>query len=286
GQPQEGGLSAVGLGDVQLELKGRFYGEPGEMIALGAFLYGTAPTGTITAEGSYIGNSSPTVGGGLIADGKVGPLLYGVNVGGAWRETATIGASEIGPELRVSGGVGYEISPIISLVADAYGANSFGGGVGSGAIEIDGGAKILPLGNRLSFILGGGAGVLKGVGLPTARGFLGISYNATTLDRDRDGLEDNKDGCPDAAEDMDGYEDSDGCPELDNDQDGIPDELDKCPDQAEDVDGFQDADGCPEPDNDGDGIPDVSDRCPNEPENKDGFEDADGCPDEKDTDGD
>jgi len=33
----------------------------------------------------------------------------------------------------------------------------------------------------------------------------------------------------------------------DRDGDGIPDALDRCPTQAEDLDGFEDADGCPEP---------------------------------------
>lgn len=66
-------------------------------------------------------------------------------------------------------------------------------------------------------------------------------------------------------------------PDLDGD--GIPDASDRCPDVAEDRDGFQDADGCPEPDNDKDGITDANDQCPNEPETLNGVNDADGCPD-------
>src|SRR5690606_22302631 len=75
-------------------------------------------------------------------------------------------------------------------------------------------------------------------------------------------------------EDIDGYLDTDGCPEPDNDLDGIPDESDRCPLEAEDYDGFEDEDGCPEPDNDRDGIIDVNDRCPNEP----GRAENEGCP--------
>ena len=67
----------------------------------------------------------------------------------------------------------------------------------------------------------------------------------------------------------------------DRDRDGIPDSRDQCPDDPEDRDGFQDEDGCPDPDNDRDGILDGSDRCPNEPENRNGWQDEDGCPDEK-----
>jgi len=66
---------------------------------------------------------------------------------------------------------------------------------------------------------------------------------------------------------------------LDGDEDGIQDDADKCPSAAEDFDGFEDSDGCPEPDNDGDGVADWDDKCPNVPETMNGFEDADGCPD-------
>ena len=57
----------------------------------------------------------------------------------------------------------------------------------------------------------------------------------------------------------------------DADGDGIPDEIDKCPSIPEDIDGFEDEDGCPDFDNDKDGIYDVDDKCPNEPDDFDGF---------------
>jgi len=99
-------------------------------------------------------------------------------------------------------------------------------------------------------------------------------------DNDGDGVPDAQDKCPGEAEDKDGFQDEDGCPDPDNDGDGIADAQDKCPNEAEDKDGFQDEDGCPDPDNDGDGVPDAQDKCPLEPETKNGFQDEDGCPDE------
>jgi outer membrane protein OmpA-like peptidoglycan-associated protein len=98
-------------------------------------------------------------------------------------------------------------------------------------------------------------------------------------DRDRDGILDDVDKCPDQPEDKDGFEDEDGCPEPDNDKDGLADTSDKCPNEPEDKDKFEDEDGCPDPDNDTDGIADVTDKCPVDPEDKDAFEDEDGCPD-------
>jgi outer membrane protein OmpA-like peptidoglycan-associated protein len=66
-------------------------------------------------------------------------------------------------------------------------------------------------------------------------------------DRDRDGFTDDVDPCPSQAEDVDGVDDHDGCPEGDDDRDGIDVSADACPTVAEDFDRFEDGDGCPEP---------------------------------------
>ncbi len=65
-------------------------------------------------------------------------------------------------------------------------------------------------------------------------------------DPDADGIPTSRDKCPHQAEDMDGFEDTDGCPELDNDKDGIPDKHDKCPLKKEIINGVKDDDGCPD----------------------------------------
>lgn len=106
-------------------------------------------------------------------------------------------------------------------------------------------------------------------------------------DRDGDGLLDVEDKCPDNAENYNGFEDDDGCPDdPDTDGDGIPDSRDQCVLEPEDKDGYLDEDGCPDVDNDADTVPDAMDKdpqtgrsCANEPEDPDGFEDLDGCPD-------
>jgi hypothetical protein len=61
------------------------------------------------------------------------------------------------------------------------------------------------------------------------------------IDTDNDGIPDSRDKCPTIAEDMNGYEDDDGCPEIDSDGDGVPDAIDKCPD----VPGPKSNNGCP-----------------------------------------
>lgn len=116
-------------------------------------------------------------------------------------------------------------------------------------------------------------------------GIVGLTWWFGGTDSDNDGIANKYDSCPDQPEDMDGFNDLDGCPEIDNDQDGILDGDDRCPNDPEDMDGFKDTDGCPDPDNDEDGIVDGRDQCPDEAEDLDGFQDEDGCPD-PDNDGD
>ena len=141
--------------------------------------------------------------------------------------------------------------------------------------------------------VGGGTAVIGGVGAPDFRVFAGVtvapSFDPNARDTDNDGIADGTDKCAKDAEDMDGFEDEDGCPELDNDADGREDGVDKCPNDPEDDDGFMDNDGCPDNDNDKDGVNDTADRCPDQAETKNGFQDEDGCPDDKpveDSDGD
>ncbi len=66
---------------------------------------------------------------------------------------------------------------------------------------------------------------------------------------------------------------------ADKDDDGIVDARDTCPDRAEDADGFDDLDGCPDIDNDLDRVLDIADRCASVAETYNGFDDDDGCPD-------
>tara|TARA_Y100001934_G_scaffold139078_1_gene167818 strand:+ start:519 stop:1712 length:1194 start_codon:yes stop_codon:yes gene_type:complete len=96
-----------------------------------------------------------------------------------------------------------------------------------------------------------------------------------TTDRDKDGILDEVDQCPDEPEDLDGFEDENGCPDPDNDGDTVLDINDDCPM----IPGDALNQGCPNPDRDGDGLLNNVDQCPDEPEDPDLFEDENGCPD-------
>jgi outer membrane protein OmpA-like peptidoglycan-associated protein len=61
-------------------------------------------------------------------------------------------------------------------------------------------------------------------------------------DNDSDGVADSIDQCPLEA----GLSERQGCPDQDADEDGIADANDQCPDEPETVNGYLDTDGCPD----------------------------------------
>ncbi|MFT4625777.1 MAG: hypothetical protein ACI8PZ_004448, partial [Myxococcota bacterium] len=68
------------------------------------------------------------------------------------------------------------------------------------------------------FVLRGGlsAGLSRSPGAPLFRGVVGVSWEPDPYpDRDLDGLVDRDDRCPVQAEDVDGFDDGDGCPDRD-----------------------------------------------------------------------
>lgn len=99
-------------------------------------------------------------------------------------------------------------------------------------------------------------------------------------DRDKDGVKNSLDECPDTP--RGDAVDAKGCTlPKDSDGDGVTDNLDRCPNTP--AGDKVDASGCSLPkDADGDGVTDANDKCPNTPAGT--AVDANGCP--KDSDGD
>jgi OmpA-OmpF porin, OOP family len=101
-----------------------------------------------------------------------------------------------------------------------------------------------------------------------------------TKDSDDDGIPDALDKCPTQAEDKDGFQDADGCPDPDNDADGINDKDDACPNLKGEPSTDPSRNGCPNTDRDGDTFENDVDKCPDTAEVFNGVADDDGCPDE------
>lgn len=230
----------------------------GENTRLGLFTtIGVAPSDRydIQLHTGFTQNDSAVIGDQIFGDFVDVSLLGRVKAGSATFMLGVLGnvVTADAPESASVERVGLEIEAGVRLFHDDLFLD-FGGAYGA----IDNG--LTPMW-RAQFALG-----VQGV------------FDHSGRDRDQDGVADQDDLCQHVAEDLDGFEDDDGCPEADNDGDGIADAWDHCPTLAEDMDGVADQDGCPENDADSDAILDEDDACPEAAEDYDGFEDTDGCP--------
>ncbi|MGB0678949.1 MAG: OmpA family protein [Polyangiales bacterium] len=300
------GQSYQGIGDITLHAKYRILRADKDPVGLAAIMHFQFPSGD---DRAFAGEPGVALWPVLAAEYRpVSRLRLGLNLGYRFNagdgvvfpvsgatvpgDPAAINATfsdagtslEYGDLLTFGAGVSVRATDTLDVVAEVYGSQLVSEFGTSGAVSVEaiGGLKVFV--QRNSYLLLAG-----GVGFPQAsfqaadyRGVLGFIFEPSLNDRDGDGIPDDIDQCPDDPEDLDDFEDEDGCPDLDNDKDGILDKDDRCPNIPEDFDGDRDEDGCPDGtdgDRDGDGIPDAEDQCPDNPEDKDGFEDEDGCPD-------
>ncbi|MCB9507817.1 MAG: hypothetical protein H6700_09885 [Myxococcales bacterium] len=282
----------AGLGDVRIVPRIRLLSmgssPTGGGFHLGAKLGLSLPTGSIDSfrGGGFQVNPS------LLAEvaGNGGSSL-GIEVGYVMRPQAYIAPQGLEIDDAIAWGVAarIKVDESATLLAEAHGEIGYASiteGTGPDFAELLFGGRYF-INDSMFAGLGIGRGIVGGVGSPDLRIIGTFAFARTTnTDRDGDGLANGVDECPDQAEDMDGFEDTDGCPDPDNDGDGVLDRPDRCDTELEDMDGFEDGDGCPDPDNDGDGVLDVDDQCPMEAEDVDLFEDGDGCPEpDNDNDG-
>ena len=276
GTAAPGGLNVTGLGDLNVEAKYRLLRDRRFRVsAIGGL---SLPTSVGSGGAQFIGDDLPTVRGKLAAQLDSGRLSFGVNAGVILRKPRTIYDSTIGQQLVWGAAAAVRITDRLSLIAESYGRAGLPGfALDASPLEAEGGLRFYATG-AVAVVVGGGAGLIKGIGSPESRFFVSIGFAPDVRDSDGDGIPNSIDKCPLVPEDKDGFQDEDGCPDDDNDGDHRPDAVDKCPNEAEDLDGFEDDDGCPDLDNDKDGIPDLQDKCPNEPEDGKPPFPRDGCP--------
>lgn len=290
-------ISAFGLGDVRLAPKVRLLRASEQLIDLAIIPALSAPTGT-PAEESFTGEGQFTFLPEVAAsrrfdDGALAGLVVAGNALARVRpEARELLGTPFSHELVGRLGVGYRLHERldIPLRIDVSGSLGtpllapFSSADVTGA-ELMAGltADILRLpaaagagdGLVVQAFGGGGIGVSGGAGTPAARAFIGLrAEKPADIDLDDDFVADTDDKCPGEAEDKDGFEDKDGCPDTDNDGDSVVDSVDGCRDVKEDQDTHEDEDGCPDPDNDGDVVLDGDDACPKEA----GPKENKGCP--------
>lgn len=301
--PGEDYSTVFAPGDLRVHVKGRFLGDDrkdGLSLAVSANIavplwdligYGKETS----ADGSYGYGGDASVSGTaprMLLGYRIGGFRTAVNVGMYWRKKAEFLNLEIGHQLEFGGAVGYTVIPQVELIGEIFGNKSV---VSENFTDAESASLAFLAGGRFpikdfTIYAAGGGGIVSGIGMPQFQVMLGGAWTPTKkqekkveyanpADIDSDGIANELDKCPDQPEDIDKFEDEDGCPDFDNDKDGILDGYDSCINEPEDKDGFRDDDGCPDLDHDEDNIMVPTDKCPEEPEDFDGFEDADGCPD-------
>jgi outer membrane protein OmpA-like peptidoglycan-associated protein len=269
------GLSGgtTGLGDLALVLGfaplREADGAPLSLAIAPRFVF---PTGS---QSQLVGAGSFGLGGDVALSKRWSFLHLAANVG-FLGQTATGGLLDVrsGHELRFGAGVGVPVGPV-ELQAEWVGSSVVGAGGDGGfalretPMELLVGALITPDAPVWARV-GAGPGLTAGFGTPDVRVFAEVGLRtgrkssggaATGGDSDDDGLANRKDECPQAPEDLDAFQDDDGCPDPDNDGDGVRDVIDghrdelgvvlsngigDCANTPEDMDGDEDGDGCPE----------------------------------------
>lgn len=219
----------------------------------------------------------------LALEEAVGPVSFGATLGARLRGKSELLGAKVGSQgfMALGAAATVDAKHRVAVTGELFALPSLVDG-GTSPVQWLGGVRWAPLWAGDLVLHAGAGGSLRGASAqllePTWRATLDVRYAPLANDSDHDGVLDRDDKCPGEAEDRDGYEDADGCPDPDNDRDGIPDARDECANAPETVNGYKDADGCPELDSDVDGVIDDLDKCPVLPEDENDYEDADGCP--------
>ena len=288
----QGGLvpTGRGLGDLYVGARGVLYGTRDDLFQIAAQATLTTNTASASrADQTYLGQParSPRIGGWfeVLMTFNVGDYVrIPINAGYKTAFAEEFPSLLLGNQFTWGGAVQVLLGQErFMLTGEAFGRTAAATQTGFGGreetpIEVLAGFKYL---SRLGVATGiaGTGGVTSGFGAPDWRLIAMVGFTmpekeeAPQIDTDGDGILDVDDACPNDPEDIDGFQDEDGCPDFDNDADGILDVDDACPDEP----GPPENNGCPDPDRDGDGVPDRIDNCPDEP----GPVENQGCPEEQ-----
>ena len=199
-------------GDLRLSALGQVLNRARGGLGLGVYADLAIPTGDSEA---WVGSGMPELGGGVAVAWGTSVVLAG-NLG--------LQAAAPSTQLRWGAGATVPVGKRLALVAELDGDWSFNASdaVGSTPLEWRAGAKSHVMPNLVASAAFG-TGLTLGMGAPEYRLTAGIGWSPTRRegggpvaagpDRDRDGVADGIDLCPDQPEDANGIADLDGCPD-------------------------------------------------------------------------
>ena len=209
-----GNAGGAGLGDLAIDLKGTVLDRNESPIGLALGGRFSLPTASVDAP---VGSDGLGWSLQVIADKEIGPVLVAANLGTQGVPPATLQGVEWDDQFFYRLGAGYalEEDARYGISADLAGRLAYGGlGTAGAPLEVLFGGWNR-FGDDWVLRAGAGTGLTSGIGAPDFRAVLSFGYEPPLVrDSDEDGLLDSEDACKDEPEDMDGWMDTDGCPDA------------------------------------------------------------------------
>ena len=293
--------NATTIGDLRLSGTVKILGDYGTPLTLAGGFWFYAPTGS---QKAYTGDGSVRFHPQLFAAGDIDMFTYSGRIGLDVRgNSSDFAGSPTGSEVTFAAAAGARLlDNKLTVGPELFGST----------VITDKDAFFKRRTSPFEVIIGGhymaakqvrvgagiGPGLTRAFGTPELRVLANVEWSEPMpekaapppepKDRDKDGILDPEDACPDVPGVRTDDPKTNGCPApADRDGDTILDPDDACPDTPGVKTDDPKTNGCPPPgDRDGDTIIDPEDACPDEPGVKTDDPKTNGCPAPKDTDGD
>ena len=204
----------TGMGDLSLDFKGRLLDRRSHVVGLALGSRVSLPTASTVAPLGADGVGWSLHG---ILDAQLGDALLALNLGTVGTPTVELENLTWDDHLYARLGASYALTPSAGLGLELGGHAPYADFGNADAMPAEAllGGWLRPAGGDWVLRLGAGSGLTGGVGAPKARVLLALAFDPPVqgADRDLDGIADSVDRCPDVPEDVDAWEDDDGCPE-------------------------------------------------------------------------
>jgi outer membrane protein OmpA-like peptidoglycan-associated protein len=201
-----------GLGDVAVDAKGTVLDRDGDRFGLAVGARVALPTATVDVPLALGGPAAEIR---VIADREIGPVLLAANLGHRVGPRAELVNVDLDDEAFARIGAGWSPDGSWGLSGDVSVETTYASFLAGPATPVE---AMFGAWRRVTSEVtlrgGASAGLSRGIGAPVARTVLAVSWEPpTTRDADVDGIVDRLDACPENTEDMDSWQDEDGCPE-------------------------------------------------------------------------
>ncbi len=207
------------FGDLRLSTKASLLSRASSPVGVGLYADATLPT---AGQSSWVGAGVTRVTAGATASTQLAPVLLVANAGFATGSGEQLADLVFAPALAWGLGASAQIIDQLALSAELDGELwlNNAGAPGRAPIEWLAAAHVMPA-SHLVATLGAGTGLTQGLGTPDLRLVGSVRWSPGPAkpvideDPDGDGILGDADRCPTVAEDFDGVEDTDGCPDAD-----------------------------------------------------------------------